>query len=74
MGDGPAVREILEPNQDVWTAEMGDPKSLARAIEALADNPEQRHRIAEGGYRTFRDKLSTRVIADQLSQCIAQVL
>jgi len=46
VSDLPSVREVLEQDDAVW-AVPGDPVSLARAIRALAEDPERARRLGE---------------------------
>ena len=73
VADNPATREILVHGEHVWTVPMGDPESLAQAIEILADNAELRHRIASGGYEIFQQRLTGRSIANELVRVIQEV-
>jgi glycosyltransferase involved in cell wall biosynthesis len=49
---------------------MGDPAALAQAIRTLADDGDLRQRIAAGGHRVFRQRLTTQAIAGQLAPII----
>jgi glycosyltransferase involved in cell wall biosynthesis len=73
VGDNPATQEILAHGKQVWAVPMGDPEALADAIRALVDDPAIRQHIAAGGYRVFRERLTTRAIAEQLVTIIQEV-
>lgn len=45
----PALREIVDPPHRGATAPVGDPIALARAIEALLDDPDERARLGAAG-------------------------
>lgn len=74
VGDNPAIRELFVPGENIFAIPMGDPIALAEAIRNLADDSALRHRLASGGYEVFQQRLTTRVIADQLASAIEEVL
>lgn len=74
VADNPATREIFVPGEHVYAVPVGDPAMLAEAIRALADDAALRHRIARGGHEVFRQRLTTRAIADQLGPIIEGAL
>jgi glycosyltransferase involved in cell wall biosynthesis len=74
VGDNPATRELLAHGQHAYSVPMGDPQALADAVEALADDLALRERIAEGGRQVFEERLSTRVVANQLCTLIENVV
>jgi len=74
VGDNPATRELLIHGQHAYAVPMGDPQALADAVEALADDPVVRGRIAAGGRRVFEERLTTRAVADQLSTLVENVV
>jgi glycosyltransferase involved in cell wall biosynthesis len=73
VGDNPATQEISAHGKQVCAVPMGDPEALADAIRTLADDPAMRQQIAAGGYQVFRERLTTRAIADQLATIIQEV-
>ncbi|MBI5198182.1 MAG: glycosyltransferase [Nitrospirae bacterium] len=54
-GDSPAARELLSHGESALLCRMADPHALAEAIRDLLRDPLLRRRIAEGGYRVFRE-------------------
>jgi glycosyltransferase involved in cell wall biosynthesis len=74
VADNPATRELFTPGEHVYAVPMGDPAALAEAIRVLADDAVLRRRIAFGGYKVFRQRLTTCVIADQLASVVREVL
>ena len=74
VGDNAATRELFRPGEDVYAVPMGNPEALAEAIRALAADAELRQRVAQGGYEIFRERLSTRTIADQLASIVERSL
>jgi glycosyltransferase involved in cell wall biosynthesis len=73
VGDNAATRELFRPGEDVYAVPMGDPKALAEAIRTLTADVEVRQRVARGGYEIFRERLSTRSIAQQLASILEDV-
>lgn len=74
VGDNPATRELLAHGQHAYAVSMGDPQALADAVETLADHPGLREQIAESGRQVFEERLSTRVVADQLRTVVENVV
>ncbi|HXF69365.1 MAG TPA: glycosyltransferase [Thermoflexus sp.] len=73
VGDSRAIRELFVPGEHVYAVPMGDPAALAEAIRVLAEDTPMRNKIANGGYALFRERLTTRVIAEQLRSLIEEV-
>jgi glycosyltransferase involved in cell wall biosynthesis len=74
VGDNPATRELLTHGQHAYAVPMGDPQALADAVEALADDPALRERIAAGGRQVFEERLTTQAVADQLVTLVENVV
>jgi glycosyltransferase involved in cell wall biosynthesis len=74
VGDNAATRELFNAGEDVYGVRMGNPEALAEAIRVLADDERLRQRIAQGGYEVFQQRLSTGIIAKQLSAIVEGVL
>lgn len=72
VADNPATRELFVPGEHVYVTPVGDPAALAEAIRVLAGDDVLRHRIASGGYEVFKQRLTTRAIADQLAILIEE--
>lgn len=56
VSDLPALREIVDPPLRGTVAPVGDPAALASAIEALADDPEGRRRVAAAARAWVREE------------------
>ena len=74
VGDNPATRELLVSGETVYAVPMNDPEALADAILLLATDVGLREEIALGGYTVFQNRLGSRLIAEQLSALVRQVL
>jgi glycosyltransferase involved in cell wall biosynthesis len=74
VGDNPATRELFIAGEHICAVPMGSPQALAEAIRTLADDQALRLRIASGGYETFKQRLTTRVIAGQLASVMEEAL
>lgn len=57
-GDSPAVRQALEPGQEIWLVPRQDPQALAGAITKLAGDPGLRKTLGENGYVRYRGQYS----------------
>ena len=55
-GDSPPAREIIKDRENCMLVSMANPKALAEAILMLKDDKKLRDKIAENGYRLFREK------------------
>ena len=64
--DSPAIRELLSHNENVYLCEAANPKSLADAIETLRNDKLLRKKIAENGYRLFKENCTPKIIGEQI--------
>jgi glycosyltransferase involved in cell wall biosynthesis len=72
--DTPATRELFKNRENVLFCKVADPDSLADAILELKDNKELRDRIAENGYRTFKEKCTPKVLGKQIRDVAVELL
>ncbi|MBI4137610.1 glycosyltransferase [Candidatus Roizmanbacteria bacterium] len=56
------VEEFFTHGKDIYFCNPEDPKSLAHAIKTVAFNTKLRKRLAEEGYRAYRDNFTTKEI------------
>jgi glycosyltransferase involved in cell wall biosynthesis len=73
-GDSPAAREILKDRENCMLVPMANPKALAEAILTLKEDDELREKIAENGYRLFKEKLSPKAIGKDLKLILTEIV
>jgi glycosyltransferase involved in cell wall biosynthesis len=69
-GDSPASRELFTDRNDVLFCKMADPESLAEMILLLKNDDSLRNRIAEEGYKTFKQRCSAALVAQEVIRMI----
>ncbi|MGI5991525.1 MAG: glycosyltransferase [Methanosarcina sp.] len=62
VGDNPANRELFENRKNALLVEHANSDSLANAILELRNNLSLRSKIAEGGYRAFKENCTSEII------------
>ena len=67
-----AIRELFDGN-DLYLIKTADPKSLARAIIELKNNPGLRNKLAENGYKKFKENASHKILGKMLLEILNQV-
>jgi glycosyltransferase involved in cell wall biosynthesis len=73
-GDSPATREILVDRVNSILVPMADAEALAEAILTLKGDEELRNRIAENGYRLFKEKLSPKAIGKEIKSFLTELI
>jgi glycosyltransferase involved in cell wall biosynthesis len=73
-GDSPAASEILVNMENSLLVPMANPEALADAIVTLKEDPTLRIKIAENGYRLFKEKLCTEVIGKDLKLILTEIV
>ncbi len=71
--DTPAAREVLRDGRDALLVPAGDAGALALALRRLADDPELRGRLAEGGRRRYEELGTPRAVAGRFCDALAEV-
>ncbi|MDD2778264.1 MAG: glycosyltransferase [Methanocellales archaeon] len=74
VGDNPANRELFTNKENALLVEMANADALADAILELRDEEKLREKIAEGGYRIYRDKCSPEVIGREVKEIIEKTV
>ena len=74
IGDNLANRELFEDKKNALFVEMGNEDALADAILELKDNVSLREKIAEEGYKTFKEKCTPRIIGEEIKEIMEEVL
>ena len=72
-GRTPAMEEFLIDKENVLFCKMGDSRDLADKILELRDNQILREKIAAGGYKTYLEKLTPKVLGAELLRIINQI-
>lgn len=70
VGDCEGNRELLSDRENALFVAMADAGALANAILELKCNIPMRTHIAEGGYKTFLESCTIRVIGEELKRTI----
>ena len=71
--DTPALRELLQPGDDVWCCAPGDPEALADAIMTLRDDDDLRRAVAHAGYSRFRATASLDALTADLAAIVGEL-
>jgi glycosyltransferase involved in cell wall biosynthesis len=74
VGDTPANRELLVPDESACFVPLADEEALAAAVRELAHAPSRRQRLVDDGHAQYQKKASEAVIGDQLSTIIEEML
>jgi glycosyltransferase involved in cell wall biosynthesis len=73
-GDSPAAREILRNMENCVLVPMANPKAIADAVLALKEDKGLREKIAENGYRLFKERLGPKAIGKQLKSTLMEFI
>lgn len=68
VGDNPANRELFEDRKNALFVEHANSDALASAILELKEDEKLRERIAEGGYKTFKERCTPEVIGEEIRE------
>lgn len=68
VGDNPANRELFENKKNALMVEMANAEALADAILELKYNDTLREKIAEEGYKTFKEKCTPEAIGKEIKE------
>lgn len=74
VGDNPANRELFYNKKNALLVEHANADALADAILLLKNNKDLRTRIAEEGYRTFKERCTTQIISKDLKSIIEDII
>lgn len=74
VGDNPANKELFENRKNALLVEHANPDALANAIQELKEDLDLRSKIAEEGYRTFKEICTSKTIGSQLIEKIKRIL
>jgi len=73
-GDSPAAREVFLNGENAILCEMANPKAIAEAIILLKEDKKLRKRIAENGYRLFKEKFTPQAIGKEVKIIVEEVM
>ena len=73
-GDSPAAREVFKDHENCVLVPMANPKALAEAILMLKKDEELRKKIADNGYKLFKERLSPEVVGKELKQNLLELI
>ena len=65
-GRNAGVLELLKENETCFAVEPGNPNDLAKKILYLRDNPEMLQKVAENGYKFYKEKLTSKHLAQEV--------
>lgn len=74
IGDNHANRELFENKKNALFVEHANPDALADAILELKNNGSLREKIAEEGYKTFKDRCTHKIIGKEIKEIMEEVL
>lgn len=74
-GNSPAIKEggIID-RKNALLVEMGNSETIANAILDLKDNEELRNKIAENGYRLFKENFTPKIIGKDMKKVLQEVI
>jgi len=72
-GDCKAMREAFTNKENILFCRMDDEKSLADSILMLKKNPALREKIAENGYKLFKERFTTKEIGKSVLKAIEEI-
>lgn len=65
-GEAAGVKELLTNRVNCLFARVADPDDIAQKILELKNNPELRKKIAENGYKLYKEKLTPKALGKEL--------
>ena len=73
-GDTVGAREILSHKNNSYLVKIGNAEAIADAILELRDNTDLRMKIAENGYKLFKEKLTPKAIGKEFKRYICEAI
>lgn len=70
----PAIHELFFDRENLILVNPADADDLAKKILELKNNPELRQKIAENGYKLFKEKLNRKVLTEELIKILEEVI
>ena len=72
--DTPAARELLKGWRQLSFCRAADPKDLADKIMILKNNPNLLEKIADAGYKLFKEKLKPDIITAEFKKILQEAV
>jgi len=72
-GNALGIKELLEDRKNCLLVNLADPKDLAKKIMELKNNPRLRKKLAENGYKLYKEKLNPKVLGRELLNIIKSI-
>ena len=73
-GDSPTVRAALVHGRHVYLVPRGDPEALAEAVLVLKGDPDLRRKLAEEGYRLYRQQYTPTALGERLRKYLQDMV
>jgi glycosyltransferase involved in cell wall biosynthesis len=74
VGDNPANKELLTHKENALFVEHANPEDLAEKILELKDDEKLKEKIAENGYKVFKENCTPDVIGVELVKIIEKII
>lgn len=65
-GNSAGIKELLQDRKNCLLVNLADPEDLAEKILEMKHSPELRKKIAENGYKLYKEKLTPKVLGKEL--------
>jgi glycosyltransferase involved in cell wall biosynthesis len=73
VGDNNANKELFTHKQNVYICSMNNAFALANAILTLRNNPKLREKIAQNGYRLFKEKCTPKILGKEIKEIAKEI-
>lgn len=74
IGDNAASKELFTNRKDALMVEMANAEALAEAILELRNDAQLREKIAEEGYKVFRNQCTPKLIGSQIKEIMTELV
>lgn len=72
-GDSPAASSVLTNKEDAILCKMADPEAIAESILLLKSDEALRKKIAENGYKLFKNKFISEIIGKKVKEILEKL-
>ncbi len=73
-GNALGIKELLEDRKNCLMVNLADPEDLVKKILEIKNSPELRKKIAENGYKLYKEKLTPKVLGKELLNIILTIV